>query len=193
MAGTGASRVLCPGVGQGYDAAAFAQKRPTVGLDIAPTAVAAAIHKAESDPSTAALLKSGQLSFVEADFFAHVGVYHTVFDYTFLCALPPELWPRWAETVHRLVAPGGELVHLIFPVGDHKGGPPFALQPDTVSKLLEPLGWETTFLAPVPPELSHKARAGREWLGRYRHSGARYPIINTAAHGIMKQSWPRKK
>lgn len=77
-------------------------------------------------------LSPRQLSFREEDFFrwAPARPFDLIWDYTFLCALPPSLWPRWAKSMRRLVAPRGVLATLLFPVGDYKGGPPYALQPD---------------------------------------------------------------
>lgn len=61
----------------------------------------------------------------------------------FLCALPPKLRAAWAETVGRLLKPGtGQLVTLIFPIGDYEGGPPFA-----VSTQLYLLSLSLSFLA----------------------------------------------
>lgn len=65
-----------------------------------------------------------------------------------------------------------ELVTLIFPVGDFAGGPPFAAQPLAVRSLLEGAGFECAELGPVPPELSHPARAVRpeRWSLHNSHS-----------------------
>jgi methyl halide transferase len=175
-----AGPVLVPGAGAAYDAIAFARAgRAVTAVDIAPTAVAAARRVAEADAAGAAALAAGRLRLAQADFFALQpgAAWGVIFDHTFLCALPPDLWPAWADAVTRLVRPDGELVSVLFPIGDHAGGPPYALAPGTVRGLLEPRGWEETFLAPIPPGLSHKARAGREWLGRYRLRTDRYPAI----------------
>ena len=36
----------------------------------------------------------------------------------------------------------GELVSLVFPLGEFEGGPPYALSPQIVSELLTPAGFE---------------------------------------------------
>ena len=51
--------------------------------------------------------------------------------------------------MRRLIRPGGEIVSLVFPVGDFEGGPPFALSPDVVKDLLEPAGFGVS-LTEVP-------------------------------------------
>jgi hypothetical protein len=70
---------------------------------------------------------------------------------------------------------GGELVTLIFPVdpeADPTLGPPFPVTPQLYEDLLLPAGFECIELKQVPDSLSHPARAGREWLGRWRWPGA---------------------
>ena len=51
------------------------------------------------------------------------GRFDVVFDYTFLCAMPPSLREKWAQKMSKLVKTNtGRLVTLIFPIGDFKGG-----------------------------------------------------------------------
>jgi hypothetical protein len=183
-------RALVPGVGGGYDALALVDaERTVVGLDLAPTAVAAATTRRDQ-----AGVSAQQCAFVAGDFFTHdLGApFQLVWDYTFLCALPPELRPRWAARMRELLAPDGLLVTLIFPVSDHTGGPPYAVSPQlyeqarlaavyrscrahaaradalAAPQLLGDAGFEAVELAPVPDELSHAARRGKEWLGKWR-------------------------
>ena len=120
-------RALVPGVGGGYDALALASaERRVVGLDLAPTAVSVATARRDE-----AGIPASQCEFVQGDFFTHdgLGVFDLAFDYTFLCALPPDLRSRWAARMHELLAPDGLLVTLVFPVSDHAGGPPYAVSP----------------------------------------------------------------
>jgi Thiopurine S-methyltransferase (TPMT) len=59
----------------------------------------------------------------------------------FLCALPPEQREDWARGWARLIAAGGELVTMMFPVDPEKeGGPPYAVSPDLYTELLTPVG-----------------------------------------------------
>mmetsp|Transcript_20225 Transcript_20225/g.24916 ORF Transcript_20225/g.24916 Transcript_20225/m.24916 type:complete len:463 (+) Transcript_20225:529-1917(+) len=42
-----------------------------------------------------------------------------IFDYTFFCALPPELRPQWGEQMSKLIHPKyGKLLTLMFPISD---------------------------------------------------------------------------
>jgi hypothetical protein len=196
--------VLVPGAGSGYDALEFARAgRRTVSVDIAPSAVEAGLKVARKDKDGPSLLASGLLEVKEGDFFApelmsgpgplpgerkqtRQSPWGVVFDYTFLCALPPDLRGAWARAMTTLVRPGCELVCLIFPIGDHKDGPPFAMQPTTIRDLLAehaPGMWDELYLAPVPPSLSHGPRAGREWLGRYAPRTNRFPGIRVPGGG----------
>lgn len=123
-------RALVPGVGAGYDALALVSpERTVVGLDLSPTAVAVAKARRYDAGITAA-----RCDFVEGDFFepdpSHLGApFQLIWDYTFCCALPPNLRQRWAARMRELLAPDGVLVTLIFPVSDHAGGPPYAVSP----------------------------------------------------------------
>ncbi|KAE8356032.1 hypothetical protein BDV28DRAFT_154911 [Aspergillus coremiiformis] len=68
----------------------------------------------------------GRVSFVEGDFFkldwerqvsAEGGVqFYLVYDYTFLCALHPQMRPQWVARMGQLVAPDGVLICLEFPM-----------------------------------------------------------------------------
>ena len=119
-------RALVPGVGGGYDALALVGRgRSVLGLDLAPSAVAAATRRRDE-----AGVSPEQCAFVEGDFFtAELGLFQLIFDYTFICALPTELRTRWAARMRELLAPDGMLVTLIFPISDHAGGPPYAVSP----------------------------------------------------------------
>ncbi|GBF92003.1 thiol methyltransferase [Raphidocelis subcapitata] len=175
---TAGRRVLVPGCGRGYDvvAAAAAGAALAVGLDICSLAVSAAgEHRDETLPAEAA----ARAAFEQRDFFEYShpgGPFDLGFDYTFFCALPATEAVRkaWAEAWARLLAPGGELVTLIFPVdpsADPTMGPPFPVAPELYESLLTAAGFECLELEPVPTHLSHPARAGREWLGRWRRPG----------------------
>ena len=66
-----------------------------------------------------------------------------------------------------------ELITLIFPIvriTQDRLGPPFQLTPEQVTALLTPLGFAAVHLKPVHHTLSHKARRGKEWLGRWRRA-----------------------
>lgn len=162
-------RALVPGAGSGYDVLALASPdRHTVGLDLADGAKERfeSLRQRESIPKEWAEM-------VVADFFDWQPdePFDVIWDYTFLCALEPEMRRRWAERVDELLATGGELVTLIFPVFDPADnrdpldGPPYPLTPELVRDLLEPR-FEPFYLEPATA--SHEGRAGKEWLGRWR-------------------------
>ncbi len=155
------ARVLVPGCGLGHDAAAFAAAgHEVLGLDLSPTAVAAARARHPGVP------------FEAADFFAWSGrPFDFAWDYTFYAALPPALRPQWAAALGRAVAAGGRAAVLLFPVdgggggGGGGGGPPFNMEPEEVCAQLRGAGFSRERLGPVPAGDSFKPRAGREWLG----------------------------
>ncbi len=160
-------RALVPGAGSGYDVLTLASaERKAVGLDLAPGAQRRfeALRDAEGVPES-------QAEMVVANFFEWQPdePFDVIWDYTFLCAIEPEMRTRWVERVDELLAPDGELVTLIFPVVDKDpdDGPPYALSPQLVRGLVAPR-FEPIYLEPV--EHSHPGREGKEWLGRWRRS-----------------------
>jgi protein-L-isoaspartate O-methyltransferase len=138
---SGAS-ALVPGCGRGYDVIEMAKVGyHALGLDIAPTAVAAAQAHNGACLKTAGLgAWPGSASFSTDDFFQiqpPAGGFDLIYDYTFLCALDPAQRVQWAETMRRLIKPKtGELVTLIFPLGEYEGGPPHAMSKQLVSGLI---------------------------------------------------------
>lgn len=159
-------RALVPGCGTGYDLLTLSRAvDQVVGIDLAPTAKRAFdgfVEERGLDPA--------RTQYLVEDFFAFApeAPFDLFWDYTFLCAIDPDRRQDWARRVDELVAEGGELVTLIFPVVDepmNPGGPPHPMSPDLVRDLLEPR-WTPTHLEPV--EVSHPGRQGKEWLGRWR-------------------------
>lgn len=159
-------RAFVPGAGSGYDVLTLASpERSVIGLDLAPLAKTRFETLAQTHPHRQ------QVEFVVEDAFAYApeAPFDLVWDYTFLCALPPELRATWAEMMDRLLHPTqGQLAALIFPVNpdaDPTQGPPYPMTPDLVTELVAP------FLEPisiVPVETSNPGREGKEWLGRFK-------------------------
>lgn len=155
------TRALVPGAGRAYDAVALASLGYTVtALDIAPTAVQEArVQVAEAAPEVAA-----RVTVREADFFAEEGQYDLVWDCTFLCALPKDMREAWAAQYAKLVAPGGILLALVFPMfpeGHPRAadGPPFNLDCGVVKALLEPHGFIVSeAIDPLPEAEMHMRR-----------------------------------
>jgi len=160
---------LVPGCGSGYDVVTLARDpdRRVLGIDLSPVARDrfAALRAESHTPEERARV-------AVADFFTDEldgAPFALIWDYTFLCALPPELREAWAARMAEILDPDGELVTLIFPVHPkplHPGGPPYPMPPELARGLLEPQGFAATTLEPV--RHSHPPRQGREWLGRFR-------------------------
>ncbi len=165
-------RALVPGCGAGYDVLTLASpERQVLGLDIAPTAVSrfSALRSSAGVPEERARVEV-------ADFFTFdpgPERFSLIFDYTFLCALPPSRRAEWAERVDELLAPAGELLTLIYPVlpgvmpsvSEPGEGPPYPMHPEHVRDLLAGR-FEPFVLEPLAH--SHPERQGKEWLGRWR-------------------------
>jgi SAM-dependent methyltransferase len=123
-------RALVPGCGRGYDVLLFASYGyDAYGLDASSTALRAAEKllqdqgKEQHFPMQHIQNGRGEVKFVEADFFSDSflpsadlaeagGPFDLIYDYTFLCALPPSLRPRWAARMSELLASDGVLICL---------------------------------------------------------------------------------
>ncbi|KAF8066261.1 HOL3 [Scenedesmus sp. PABB004] len=169
-------RALVPGCGRGWDvfALAAAGAAPAVGLDLSEHAVAAAAAARAATLGARPDGAAGRAELAAGSFFEYSHPsgqpFDLGFDYTFLCALHPGMRTDWAAAWARLLRPGGELVTVVFPCGPGPAGapadPPWQVSPELYSQLLLPAGFERVRLERVPAELSHRGRAGREWLGR---------------------------
>ncbi|KAI9490332.1 S-adenosyl-L-methionine-dependent methyltransferase, partial [Zychaea mexicana] len=119
-------RGLVPGCGSGYDVVLFAtEDRHMTGLDMSTTCIDLVKKKRGTG--------DGKYDFICDDFYKFKvpeGGYDLVYDYTFLCAMPPTMRPDWAARMAEIIKPGGVLVALIFPLSD-KGTP--GKPPHTVS------------------------------------------------------------
>ncbi|KAK9841889.1 hypothetical protein WJX84_006950 [Apatococcus fuscideae] len=162
---------LVPGCGRGYDVIEFAQHGcMATGLEISPSATEAANRYADDSGLGAERSKA---TFVTGDFFHHPHQYDYGYDYTFMCSFVPDKRSDWADTWGRLIKPGGELITLIFPVGlGVPEPPPFDVTPEQYEKLLIPHGFHKILIEKLPDNMSHKPRAGKEWIGRWRKTSA---------------------
>ncbi len=158
-------RVLVPGCGRGYEAAAL----DTAGFDVLAIDYAAeAVAQARAvlgAPLADRVLRQADFFDPRADWAA--APFDLVFERAFVAALPPALWPRWADRVAALLRPGGSLCGLfvIDPEGARRGkGPPFATEMDALHRLLD-ADFQLTTQAAVPAAESLPVFAGRErWL-----------------------------
>lgn len=166
---------LVPGCGRGYDCLAFAKAGASkaIGLELSPTAVKRATeHKANLGLDHDLAARS---SYQQADFFefptANEDSFDFGYDYTFLCAMQPTQREAWAKTWAALIAPGGQLLTMMFPVdSERKGGPPFAVTPELYEQLLVPTGFEKVSVEKVPDDMSHNGRGGKEYYGVWRRT-----------------------
>ncbi|KAK1688850.1 S-adenosyl-L-methionine-dependent methyltransferase [Colletotrichum godetiae] len=168
---------LVPGCGKGHDALLLANLGYDVlGLDFSPTAideakenqkavVAAAAATGDGDgaePDVNAIrqpngAESGSVTWLSGDFFSDSWLeawprenktFDLIFDYTFLCALPPTARPQWSSRISSLLNPStGRLICLEFPSGKplSQPGPPWGLNPDIYLALLTRPGQPFTF------------------------------------------------
>ncbi|KAF2163724.1 hypothetical protein M409DRAFT_25910 [Zasmidium cellare ATCC 36951] len=136
-------RAFVPGCGRGYDVLLLSSLGyNTYGLDASQTAVETArkYKTAHEDDEVYAphdaTIGRGEAKFIFSDFFkddffseTNGGKFDVIFDYTFLCALPPELRQDWTKRMSELLAPDGKLVCLEWPLGKDpkEGGPPHGL------------------------------------------------------------------
>ncbi|KAI4736196.1 S-adenosyl-L-methionine-dependent methyltransferase [Aureobasidium sp. EXF-12298] len=160
-------RALVPGCGKGYDVLLLASwGYDAVGVEAAATAVKAANAESkgwEEKPEYVVKDETkgrGSAKFVFGDFFekewekdaigedgSKEGQWDLIYDYTFLCALPPALRPNWAARQSSLLSPGGRLICLEFPTykPPSTGGPPWALRPETYLAHLSQPGKEVEY------------------------------------------------
>ncbi|KAJ4723902.1 Thiocyanate methyltransferase 1 [Melia azedarach] len=158
-------RALVPGCGTGYDVVAMASPdRYVLGLEISDIA----IKKAKELSSL--LPNAKYIGFLKADFFTWrpAELFDLIFDYTFFCAIEPDMRAAWAQKIKDLLKPDGELITLIFPISDHIGGPPYKVAVSDYEKVLHPMGFRATSI--VDNELAIGPRKGREKLGRWKRS-----------------------
>ncbi|KAI8256365.1 putative thiol methyltransferase 2 [Colletotrichum sp. SAR 10_98] len=144
---------LVPGCGKGHDALLLASLGYDVlGLDFSATAISQAVENEKAGASDASSARQpngvgpGTVTWLSGDFFSDAWLeewgrektFDLVFDYTFLCALPPSARPLWATRMTSLLSPHGRLVCLEFPSGKPLSapGPPWGLTPEIYLALL---------------------------------------------------------
>lgn len=152
-------KAFVPGCGRGYDVLLLASHGyDAYGLDVSKTATEAANALAKEEASKGfpsyplqptATSGWGNIKFLQADFFkdgflkyTDGGDFDVIYDYTFLCALPPALRPAWAKRMSELLASEGRLVCLEFPLAKppSSGGPPHGLSSELYVQLFKQPG-----------------------------------------------------
>ncbi|EME30771.1 Probable thiol methyltransferase 2 [Galdieria sulphuraria] len=142
---------LVPGCGRGYDVLTLAsESRVAIGLDCSEEAKKQAEQLRDSRG-----ISSERAQFVIGNFFdfPFSQKFDLVYDLTFFCALPPESRSSWATRMKDIIQVGGELVTVIFPIGDYEGGPPYAMSLDLYRQYLEPLGFESFYMKNISDQL----------------------------------------
>ncbi|NJN43918.1 MAG: methyltransferase domain-containing protein [Anaerolineae bacterium] len=151
-------KMIVPGAGRGYDARLFARHGFTVtAVDFASDAIRDMHLLAEKD---------APIAIVKADWFRLPSFFEGTFDYVLeyvaFCAIDPTRREEYLDVVKWLLKPGGTLIGLMFPIGDHEGGPPFAVDPEEVITALQARGLR--LVNRECPADSIKPRQGREEL-----------------------------
>lgn len=158
-------RAVVLGCGRGYEALLFADRGfDVVGVDFAPSAIAAATRNAQD--------ASLNVRFLQRDIFEltpeFAGHFDYVIEHTCFCAIPPSKREAYIQLVRSLLHPNGELMGLFFTY-DRPGGPPFGVTPAEIARYFVP-DFEIVSLEPVTN--SAPERQGEEHLGRFRHKGS---------------------
>jgi SAM-dependent methyltransferase len=126
-------RVLIPGCGSAYEAAA---------LDAAGFAVTAIDYSPQALARARAVLPATVAARVlrQADFFAFdTEPFDWIYERAFLPALPPRMWADWARRLAQLTVAGGALAgfFVVDPaVAEPRRGPPFAVTSGELLQLL---------------------------------------------------------
>jgi SAM-dependent methyltransferase len=130
--GTGVvGRVVVPGAGNGHDAVALAH----AGWSVTAVDVADAV---EGRLTSVLEPHDGRVIIADALDVDDREPFDLVFDHTFFCAIDPDRRPDFGSLCRRVLAPGGSVVSIVFPIGRPAsvGGPPWAIEPDTVALAL---------------------------------------------------------
>lgn len=199
-------RALVPGCGRGYDVLLLASYGyDAYGLDASKTALEACkkLEKEEGEVQYSAKdadQGKGRTKFLFGDFFgddwfqdADGGHFDFIYDYTFLCALPPQLRPAWAKRQSELLTSDGRLVCLEFPTSKppSTGGPPFGLSSSLYVELFKFPGQDVEYdedgyvvpkqsssdlasnalvrAAHWKPERTHAVGQGSDWVSIWHH------------------------
>ena len=144
-------KVLIPGCGTGYEVRAFFRAGWEVkAIDFSPVAVAQARKHLDGLGHCVEL----------ADFFKYgrEESFDVIYERTFLCALPPNLWEAYADRAAKLLRTDGQLAG-IFLYGEEPEPPPYPL---TELRAQELFGTRFSLSRTAPVEDSLPLFVGRE-------------------------------
>ncbi len=155
------SKILVPGAGRGHDAAAWAREGHHVtAVDFAPLAVEEGRALARTLGVTMEFLCADVLALPAA-----LGRVDIVWEQTCLCAIQPEERRVYLREMHRVLAPRGQLLALLWNHGG-EGGPPYDMPRATVEALMDGLfALESVEEVPDSPEQRRP-----EFLYRFRRA-----------------------
>ncbi|TDJ52042.1 MAG: methyltransferase domain-containing protein [Nitrospina sp.] len=150
-------KMIVPGCGQGHEVVFFAGHGWDVtGVDYSPGAVSLLNQTLKEKNLEARVLSQ--------DFFAldatHRGIYDTLLEQTFFCAISPESRGDYVATAHRILKPGGFIMGLFYETGE-QGGPPFNTTKQDIHK-----HFSKKFALVRVEKCDHSAeqRKDKEWL-----------------------------
>lgn len=162
---------VIPGCGRGYDVETFAKYcKEVTGIELAQTAVVAAKEYLGDKHDNAQVIQG---NFLEDS--GNIEVQYDVgYDYTFFCALHPDMRDNWAKAWSKTIQKGGILITSMFPVlpedSRDQTGPPWPVWPDLYTEHLQKYGFTLESLEKVPHDGSHPGREGKEYLGVWKRT-----------------------
>jgi methyl halide transferase len=119
-------KILIPGCGRGYDAAAAAKYAYDVtALDFSHKAIYYAKELAEKENLPIKFLVKNIFELDES----FNNSFDAIYDYTFFCAINPDRRIEYSEKSFELLKAGGKFIAVLFPVEKREGGPPFSVNP----------------------------------------------------------------
>lgn len=170
----GPGNVLIPGCGSGYEIKAFCSRNwDAVGIDFSTVAVTRA----------RGLLGSLAGKVYEGDFFTYPlreEWFDIIYERTFLCALPPQMRPQYAQRIAKLIAPSGVLCGFFF-FGPEDEPPPY---PISQGQLDELLGKWFTKIEDKVVEDSLALYVGKERWQVWKRKGS--PGTKAPAEGLIR-------
>ena len=128
-------RILIPGCGNGYEVLALAERGfDVVAIDIAPSPI----------ENLRMALQRQQLNaeLIQTDFFTWENTvpFDAIYEQTSLCALPPNDWQRYENSLYGWLKPKGELFAQFMQTGV-EGGPPYHCDVSAMTGLFNNQRW----------------------------------------------------
>lgn len=150
---------VVPGCGSGHDVRLLARHGLTVtGIDLAATA----IEVARAHPRVAdEIYRQADWLNLPVEMW---GQFDWVVEHTCLCALNPEKWESYADSVDDVLRSGGFFLGVFYLNPDSDQGPPFRIQSDQLDRLFS----RFQLVSKWTPTAAYDSRQGREEMRLYR-------------------------